>query len=125
QRDWMHREAYLQCGYYDQPGVRGIVPCIAVAMTLYDSGVCLEEIEDPAKQPPIPSTPEDAAEFESAVRNHYRSGVAVLSNHLLEHRTRVLVECQAILLGRDPQVEYDRFLKAGGWYYLQYPELCP
>ena len=125
QLDWMHIGAYLQAGYYGEPGVAGVARSVACAMTVYDSCVCTQGATDPSAQVAVPASAEDAHDFEQEVRNHYRSGVGVWPRVLEEHRSRVLVMAHAIMLGRDPVAEYDRFLRAGGVYFLDYPTLCP
>ena len=125
QLDWMHNGAYLQAGYYGEPGVTGIARSVACAMTFYDCCVCTQGAADPSAQVAVPASAEDAHDFEQEVRNHYRSGVGVWPKVLEEHRSRVLVMAHAIMLGRDPVTEYDLFKAVGGLHHFDYVRLCP
>jgi hypothetical protein len=125
QLDWMHNGVYLQAGYYGEPGVAGIARSVACAMTVNDTCVCTQGATDPSAQVAVPVSAEDARDFEQEMRNHFRSGVGLWPKVLVEHRNKILVMARAITLGRDPVAEYERFVKAGCKYYLEYPRLCP
>lgn len=125
QLNWMHNGVYLQAGYYGEPGVAGIARSVACAMTFNDTCVCTQGATDPSAHVAVPASAKDAHDFERLVQNYYRSGVGVWPKVLVEHRNRVLVMAHAIMLGRDPVAEYNRFLKARGVSFLDYPTLCP
>lgn len=59
------------------------------------------------------------------VNDIYRSGRGIWSPKLIEFRNYVLIGIRAILMDRDPDTEYQRFINAGGKYFLAYPGLCP
>jgi hypothetical protein len=44
---------------------------------------------------------------------------------LFELRNKVQIAIRALHAGLDPEVEYGRFVAAGGKYFLDYPRLCP
>ena len=125
QLDWMHNGVYLQAGYYGEPGVADIARSVACAMTFYDACVCTQGATDPSAHVAVLASPENAHDFERLVQNYYRSGVGVWPKVLVEHRNHVLVMAHAIMLGRDPVAEYDRFKAAGGIHHFDYVRLCP
>ncbi|MCX6600778.1 MAG: hypothetical protein NT025_04360 [bacterium] len=125
QLDWMLNGAYLQAGYYGEPGVAGVARSVACGMTVNDTCVCTQGATDPSAQVAVPASAEDAHDFEQEVRNYFRSGIGVWPKVLVEHRSRVLVTARAIMLGRDPVAEYDRFKAAGGLHHFDYVRLCP
>lgn len=125
QLDWMHSGAYLQAGYYGEPGVAGIARTVACAMTFYDSCICTQGAMDPSAQVAVPASAEDARDFDREVQNHFRSGIGLWLKVLVEHRNKILVMARAIMLGRDPGAEYDRFKAAGGLHHFDYVRLCP
>jgi hypothetical protein len=79
QLDWMIDSVYCQVGYYDEPGVRGIVQSVACAMTIYDTCCCTNGVLLPDMHSPLQATLADAEEHERTVSNHFRSGISVWS----------------------------------------------
>ena len=122
---WMIDSVYVQAGYCDTPGVTNIANSAACSMTNNDTCVCLSEDVQPDTHIPMAATIDEANEYERTVRNHFRSGVGQWSKHLVDHRNQILVRSRAFVMGVDPDAGYDRFIKAGGKYYLENSILCP
>ena len=69
--------------------------------------------------------PDAVEEFQMNVGDFYERGDGIWRRYLVELRNEWLITTRCWHTGRDPIAEYSRFLKAGGTYYLQYPDLCP
>jgi len=54
----------------------------------------------------------------------FKHRICFWSMEMVDLRNKVLIGAKAIELGLDPDAEYERFVKAGGKYFLEYPELC-
>lgn len=61
----------------------------------------------------------------AAVGDFYLSKKGIWCRNLVAERSRWMIRNHCWLTGRDPDDEYQRFLDAGGTYYLEYPRLCP
>jgi len=55
----------------------------------------------------------------------FKQGGCFWCEALMEVRNKVLIAARAIKMGLDPEKEYNRFIAAGGKYFLDYPVLCP
>lgn len=111
------------CDWKAAPGFP--VDAMLVSMDLFDHLVIQAGSCDAQDHPAIPVNTETATAYEILVGDVYRSGWGHMNRLLIEYRNKVLIAAGAILSGRDPVDEYRRFVAAGGWYYLQYPNLCP
>jgi hypothetical protein len=118
---------YVQVAFYDFDliGNRGPRREVAYPMTFLDTLVCRTGSVDPASHKASVVFSEIAKAYEKIVGNTYRNRIGIWSKDLVEFRNMVLVQARAVLTDRDPVAEYDRFIQAGGWYFLEYPALCP
>ncbi len=118
QRQWMIGPVYPQAGYYDEPGVQGIVRSVACAMTIGDTCSCLSGILHPDQHAPLKASLTDAEEYERTVANHYRSGIGVWSEHLVNHRNQILIRNRAIMSGMDTDIAWKQFQMSGKQSFL-------
>lgn len=114
QEVWMADCLYPQIGFYDERRMRGIQTSIASAMTLYDISVCQTGSDDPESHPTFNWPDDDVLAAKRDIGNSFRSGVAWLCPKLLSLRIEILVKARAIILNRDPEVEYQKFKKSAG-----------
>ncbi|RPH93355.1 hypothetical protein EHM69_10535 [candidate division KSB1 bacterium] len=66
-----------------------------------------------------------AEDFQLIVGDIYRRHWGFMNRKLIEYRNKVLVSAGALVRDLDPVAEYERFIQAGGKYFLDYPVLCP
>ena len=96
-----------------------------VAMKRYDVLVLKNNSIEPHKQVLFPVTEEVATFDKRAIGDIYKSGAGIWCRELVEKRNMFSITLWAIMLGLDPEVEWKKFIQAGGWHYTQYPILCP
>lgn len=66
-----------------------------------------------------------AETFRLIVGDIFRPPWGFMNRRLVEYRNKILISVGALRYDLDPVAEYDRFIKAGGKHYLEYPKLCP
>jgi hypothetical protein len=113
QQAWVVNSVYLQAGYYDERGVKGVAQSVACAMTIFDACTCLSGVSTPDGHVPLPASQDEAEEFERIVSNHYRSGIGVWSEPLVNHRNHILVRSRALVTGTDPDIAWEHFKSRG------------
>ena len=118
---------YVQASFadFDLIGDRGPRREVAYPMTFLDLLVCRTGSTDPGSHKAIETYPEYAEAYEKIVGSTYRNRLGIWTEALVNFRNLVLVQARAVLTDRDPVTEYNRFIEAGGEYFLEYPTLCP
>jgi hypothetical protein len=132
-RKQIRNSAWTYCGFYLQAGSAdrqkangaGLYRAIAAAQTLQDMMYVQTGSLDLALHTPLVRSARAVREYQSAVNGFYGAEIAIWRQPLLQYHTAVLVMLRAAWMNRDPLQEYQRFLSAGGEYFLQYPTLCP
>ena len=124
---WAVDGIYVEAGYHiaSVPSSRDVVSLVSDAMMLYDVQVAASGSMEPLDHQPLVVGERFANEFSQAMGDLYRSNIAIWRRELLNHRTMILIICRAVMMGRDPVREYQRFINVGGTYFLDYPALCP
>jgi len=123
---WCYKGIYLQLGFH-KAGCTGCpekYQAMTMAMTSYDMMV----IERGSLEPRDHSPDDiffDKNQYEDVLLGFYKDGCGIWCRSLVQLRSKWLVMLKAYLMDRDPISEWDCFVKAGGWYFLQYPKLCP
>jgi hypothetical protein len=125
--DWIYKGIYLQIGF----GRR--LPCscdgrlhsMTSAMVGYDILVATTGSIEPKDHNPSILQPINKLAWENVIQTAYSSSCCLMIRDLIETRNKWLILARAVLMGRNPIVEWKRFKAAGGWYFLQYPTLCP
>lgn len=128
QQQWLINGAYVQVSFLNPMLVGNLLDpeCRAyLCMTIYDWYVVETNEFDPSMHEPFPAAPKVASNIEQLVDRAYADGACIWTDGLLDFRSMVMIKARAILAGRDPDVEHERFIKAGGSYFLEYPLLCP
>ncbi len=127
QSEWFTKGMYLQLTFYNQRLIHVANPwqALATAMTLYDHSYSRQMDIDPTNHEDMRVRAIHARDARLMVGDVYRENVGVWCRQLVDFRTMILVKCRAVLLGEDSDGEYNRFVKAGGKYFLDYPVLCP
>lgn len=122
---WRMDNTAVQVGFMRRkPGFWDKDP-VYVGMLQYDECVFDSGSLEPCQHRLPLVEPATAMIVSGVMGGFYRNGAGVWCRSLLEMRNKLLIAARCWQTGRDPNTEYDHFLKAGGWYYLQYPELCP
>ena len=125
--DWICNGIYLQTGF----AMMVDCPCdqrrqsITVAMLGYDIMVALTGSIEPRDHDSSLLQPINKQAWENMIQTTFSCECCLMCRDLRETRNKWLVFARAILMGRNPIVEWKRFRDAGGWYFLQYPHLCP
>ena len=125
--EWSYDGFYLQASFFDPKKVTCAIPyrSTSTAQTFYDIFVEKTGSLEPKDHQPIQQSYRQVQELNLTISGFYFAEIGVWRRVLLLYRTAVLVMLRAVWMGRDPLQEYDRFLKAGGKYFLDYPALCP
>ena len=127
QREWIVDGLYLQLGFINEHLLRGEPAAMGIlgAMMFLDSYYCITRSLEPKDHIPLPLT---ELLFEGLVKDIgslYKSGIGVWCRELIDLRNRALIELRAKrAVDDDPLTAYDRFVAAGGKYFLEYPSLC-
>jgi len=98
---------------------------IAHSMMPFDITVNKSNSINPVDHSEIELESRSARIVREAVDGLYKYGCAVWCRKLVTYRNQLLITVRSILTGRNPIAEWNRFVQAGGWYFLQYPQLCP
>jgi len=125
-RNWCHNKVYPQISFVHSGrghNYRWREEETSVSMIGYDQMVVKSQSIEPIDHNPSDIDIPKKYYMEN-VEDYYKVGCAIMSRNLITFRNKMLVMFKAHLLGRNPFYEWDRFEKAGGWYFLQYPELC-
>ncbi len=128
QRQWLCRGAYVQVHFLNPALVGGVLDPemrAILCMTVYDRLVSERGELDPSMHKPFRATPRLASNHAEFVDRIYAEGTAIWTHGLVDFRSMVMIKARAVLAGRNPDDEYDRFVKAGGTYFLDYSALCP
>jgi hypothetical protein len=80
---------------------------------------------EPAHHFPMVMPGIQAYGYRNVVGDVFEKGAGVWIRSLAGLRTRSLVFARAILQGRDPVVEWERFCALGGKLHFEYPVICP
>jgi hypothetical protein len=125
--DWEVDRAYLQLAFEARLAHYGTIPINAMtyAMRIFDRLYETTGSVEAKDHQPLCVDSEDAERFELIVGDIYRRRWTYMNRNLVEYRNKALIAIRAHIAGKDPQAEYDRFIKAGGKYFLDYPALCP
>ena len=126
-QSWQADGLYIQVGFYDRALTDYAWPVysVATAMSVYDHGVAATGFTNPEMHLPLKVDSVAALDYRLIVGNFFQENVGVWCQALIEFRNMVMIKCRAVLTGYDPDAEYERFVKAGGKYFLEYPTLCP
>jgi hypothetical protein len=118
---------YIQAAFsdFDLIGQKGPRLAVAYPMTLLDTLVCRTGSVDPARHSSQTVCSDCSVAYEDEVGDTFRHHLGIWTKQLVEFRSMALVYARAALTDRDPATEYDRFVNSGGWYFLEYPGLCP
>lgn len=130
QQLWFYDDLYVQIGFADsrkcsEAIARKIGDVTMLAMTGYDAGVADSGSTEPEDHPIFQGDFELKSLYTGVVGSFFRDRIMIWNRKLLAYRTALAVMMRATLMGRDPQAEYQRFISAGGTYFLEYPALCP
>jgi hypothetical protein len=129
QKEWYHEELCPQLGFFDSTKLNdeilGRGDSLLNDMILYDAGVALSGSTEPKDHDPILAEAEVVSIMSATTGQLYVSRTAIWNRKLLGFRTALMVMMRATLMGRDPAQEYQRFIAAGGKYFLDYPPLFP
>ncbi|MBI5060546.1 hypothetical protein HZB60_12300 [candidate division KSB1 bacterium] len=124
-KKWAVDGIYVQAGYCTDefPGCGHQIA--NDAMMICDAAVTTAGSFEPKDNVPVRLPDQFASTWNAAIGDLFQSRRAVWCRELVDHRNLVLIVCRAILMDRDPEDEYGKFIKAGGKYFLEYPRLCP
>ena len=124
---WRVDGLYIQVGFYNRTMTFYAWPVfpVATAMTIYDVGVAATGFINPEKHLSLTVDSVAALDYHLIVGDFFKEDVGIWCQALVEFRNMVMVKCRAIMANRDPDEEYQRFVDAGGKYFLEYPTLCP
>jgi len=129
QMAWYHKELCPQLGFFNttklNDEILGRGDSLLNDMILYDAGVVLSGSMEPKDHKPISCEAEVVSVMATITGDLYANRVAIWNRKLLNYRTALMVMMRAVLMKRDPAAEYERFITAGGKYFLDYPRLCP
>jgi len=128
QQQWLYDGVYVQVHFLNPDLIGGLFDpsCgICIGMMVYDRLVSKRGELDPSKQPSFLTTERLAENYQNLLGRMYAEGVGVWTQSLIEYRNMVMIKCRAVLAGQNPDTEYDRFVKTGGSYFLEYRRLCP
>lgn len=119
---WPTNGFYYQAGFVSPEFWRNELsqPIAAGTMTVYDELVDFTGLIDPVEIRRETDTIFPSRHFWELLD----FGHCIWSVELVDLRNKALVGAKAIELGLDPDAEYERFINAGGKYFLEYPELC-
>jgi len=125
-QDWCYNGVYYQIGFHKFPCndnnlVSGF---IASSMLGYDMMVMESGSLEPEDHNPA-AIEIDGDAYDNFSQYYFHGGCGRWNRSLINLRNHWLVTLRAVLMDRDPVAEWDRFEKAGGNYFLEYPTLCP
>jgi hypothetical protein len=129
QKLWYYDNLYAQIGFADSAKCAGAIGELGdvtmYAMTTYDAGVAVSGSVEPLDHPILAGDLLVKTVYTSVVGCFFRDRIMIWNRKLLAYRTALAVMMRATLMNRDPGREYQRFVNAGGEYFLEYPTLCP
>lgn len=125
-RDWEVDGLYTQIGIYNPAIPRQDDPTVAVlaAMHNIDLHVAATGTPDPSKFKPQKADHKLATEFGELINDIYYTRFGIWSRDIIDYRVMMMIKTRALLHGRDPESEYDRFLSEGGSNLVGYLFLC-
>ncbi|MBU0691491.1 hypothetical protein KKG66_07310 [bacterium] len=122
---WFHDGIYIQSGILSiSPGDNiDLLNGVLQAQTVCDTLASHTGSANPADYPDIPVNDSLEKEFRNAVGDIYRNRVGLCCADQVDYHTMVQVMAHASSMGKDPQIEYDRFKAAGCKFFWEYPFL--
>ena len=136
QTRWIFKNFYLQMGFLDLEIMRqyGLDDQDAVdqpfmveifdAMMKTDSHYCTTGCINPGEQFRMSRQDDYSEEALIHCLKVFDKGIGLWRVELVDFRNAMLIGIRALLEERDPEQEYERFLKLGGRHFLDYPGLC-
>ena len=124
--DWAVDGLYPQVGIHDPKLVKSVDPTIPVlaAMHNIDMHVAATGSTDPTQHKAIPASFELAQQFDMLVNGFFDFGPGIWCESVVDFRIMMMIKARALLLGRDPDQEYGRYIEVGGSNLVDYLHLC-
>lgn len=125
-RDWQVDGLYTQIGIHNPaiPRVDDPTVPILAAMHNADMHVAATGTSDPSQFKLLPVDRELADEYAALVNDIYYCRVGIWSQEMVDYRIMTMIKTRALLLGRNPDAEYDWFVSEGGSSLVDYLFLC-
>ncbi len=127
QRNWFYHGYYLQLVFWDHESMNlAAAPFpAATSMTLLDRWALHHGTTEAREHKAMLVDRNLALDYSFSCGFDFDHEKAIWNRNLVDIRNRILVSHRALIRGRDPIVEWQRFVASGGWHFTQYSTLIP
>lgn len=124
-RSWAVDGLYAQVGIHNPKQVKSADPTVPVlaAMHNIDMHVAATGSTDPTLHKVVPADLETAQDFDMIVNGFFNFGPGIWCKSIVDFRFMMMIKTRALLLGHDPDQEYDQYIKSGGSTLVDYLNL--
>ena len=126
QKEWIVYGMYLGAAFCkpDALGQEEIHVSTNVGMMYLDRWISESGSIEPKHHSSLSVSQREAFNHINSVGDAFRSDYGIWTRELVNLRNQWLIMLRALMEWKDPFDEYNRFVKAGGSYFLDYPRLC-